>query len=142
MEDENRPESFVNLPLFVYGTLRKGFRAHELLRRLHAQFLARGQVRGRLYDLGEYPGATEGASDADRVHGEVYLLPDSERALNLLDKFEGFDPDRPESGLFLRERTTVTLASGRRMPAWIYRLREARGKKRWLPSGEYEQGES
>jgi gamma-glutamylcyclotransferase (GGCT)/AIG2-like uncharacterized protein YtfP len=123
--------------LFVYGTLRRGCRNHKVLRKSHGRFLAEGQIGGTLFDMGEFPGATRDGRTAARVWGEVYSLPNPGRALKLLDKLEAFDADSPESSLFLREITTVTLADGRRVQAWIYWLRELRGKRRRLASGEY-----
>jgi len=123
--------------LFVYGTLRRGGRFQGVLRRLRARLLAEGSVAGSLYHLGDYPGAIQNETAASSVRGEVYLLSNPARALKVLDNFEGFNPGRPEASLFLRERTTVTLASGRRVQAWIYWLREVRGRKRRVPLGEY-----
>jgi gamma-glutamylcyclotransferase (GGCT)/AIG2-like uncharacterized protein YtfP len=123
--------------LFVYGTLRRRCLYHEVLRRLHGRFLAKGYVKGSLYDLGEYPGASKVESAGANVRGEIYLFPNPGRALKLLDKFEGFDPLKSDSSLFLRERATVMLAGGRELQAWIYWLRDVRGRKHLPPSGEY-----
>ena len=130
-------ENVANAHLFVYGTLRKRFRSHELLRRLRAQFLAKGHVRGRLYDLGDYPGAVESASDADRILGEVYRLPNAVQAFKVLDRFEGFDPAKPAFNLFERKETTVALDGGGEMQAWIYWLGSRHGSRRRLPSRDY-----
>ena len=45
--------------LFVYGTLRRGFRhlMADLLAE-QAEFVGEGVFQGRLYDLGSYPGVT------------------------------------------------------------------------------------
>lgn len=123
--------------LFVYGTLRKRFPSHEILRRLRAQFLAEGSVQGRLYDLGEYPGAVPRASDADRIRGELYALRNGERAFKVLDRFEGYEPENPARSLFERREVTVILAGGEQARAWIYWLRRARGSKRRVLSGNY-----
>jgi gamma-glutamylcyclotransferase (GGCT)/AIG2-like uncharacterized protein YtfP len=138
MRNEDQAEDHADTPLFVYGTLRKGFRAHKLLRGLHARFLGRGHTRGRLYDLGEYPGATESSSDADRVRGEVYILPQPEQAFRVLDPFEGYRPAKQSLCMYERKTTTVFLAGGKQIEAWIYRLREVRGRARRIPSGEYQ----
>lgn len=137
MKDALQVEDFANAHLFVYGTLRRGFQSHEILRRFRAQFLARGQVRGRLYDLGEYPGAVESVSKADRVLGEVYRLPNPAHAFAVLDRFEGFDPGNTRSSLFERKETTVALAGGDQVQAWIYWMQNSRGLARRLTSGDY-----
>jgi gamma-glutamylcyclotransferase (GGCT)/AIG2-like uncharacterized protein YtfP len=123
--------------LFVYGTLRKGFRAHGLLLRFRPRPLGAGHVPGRLYDLGDCPGAAELAGDADRVYGELYWLPRAEVAFKVLDGFEGFDPARPASGEFERKETMVTMAGGGRLPAWIYWLAPAHACGRRILSGNY-----
>ena len=111
-----------------------------MLRGLRARFLGEGHIRGTLYDLGEYPGATRHGNGAAKVWGEIYRLPSAERSLKVLDKLEAFDAGRPENSQFLRETTVVTLSGGGRLQAWIYWLREVRGARRRLPSGEYRQG--
>lgn len=130
-------EDFGNVHLFVYGTLRKGFRSHEMLRRLRAQFLATGYVQGRLYDLGNYPGAVERVRDTDRIRGEVYRLPNAARTFEVLDRFEGFDPANPGFNLFERKETMATVAGGKQLPVWIYWLRNSHGFMRRVPSGDY-----
>jgi gamma-glutamylcyclotransferase (GGCT)/AIG2-like uncharacterized protein YtfP len=137
MEKEVRREDGTGTLLFVYGTLRKGFRAHSIMQRLHARFLETGHVRGRLYDLGEYPGAVPSVCDAERVQGEIYLLPNATQAFRVIDRFEGFDPANSPSNLFERKQATVVLATGGRTQAWIYWLGRARPFGRRVTSGNY-----
>lgn len=130
-------ENSAGARLFVYGTLRKGFRAHGLLQRFHARLLGAGHIRGWLYDLGEYPGAAEGTGAQGFVEGELYSLPRAEAAFKVLDGFEGFDPARPASNEFKRKETTVIMAGGGRTRAWIYWLSRAHASKRRILSGNY-----
>ena len=137
MEAVDQPDTSAGAWLFVYGTLRKGFRSHELLRRFHARFIGAGSVQGRLYDLGEYPGAEETERGTERAHGELYFLPRAGAALRVLDCFEGFDPAKPEPNQFERRETKVRLEGGRNVHAWIYWLPRGRARGRQLPSGNY-----
>lgn len=137
MENGSQPRTRANARLFVYGALRKGFHAHGLMQGFHARLLATGRVKGRLYDLGKYPGAIASTSDADRVHGEIYLLPRAAAAFTALDRLEGFDPANPGGNLFERKETTVTLAGGREARAWIYWLARVRARGRRIASGNY-----
>jgi gamma-glutamylcyclotransferase (GGCT)/AIG2-like uncharacterized protein YtfP len=73
-----------------------------------ARFLGNGTIRGRLYDLGNYPGVLP--SEAGEVHGELYEIEDGSKQLNLLDQIEDFDPNNPESSLFVRALTEVRLS--------------------------------
>jgi gamma-glutamylcyclotransferase (GGCT)/AIG2-like uncharacterized protein YtfP len=110
--------------LFAYGTLMRGYALHPALAR-GAACLGAGTVRGRLLDLGAYPGLIDGAG---RVRGEVYRLDDTE-LLPLLDREEGYN--------FVRRRAIVTLARGRRARVWVYRYRGPRERARPIPDGDY-----
>lgn len=106
--------------LFVYGSLRRdvpGGRP-ELLG-AGAQFLGHGRVRGRLLDLGAYPGLVAPVTRNDQVRGELYELGD-DRAFGRLDAYEDFDPRHPERSLFLRREARVKLDAGQTMTAWAY----------------------
>jgi len=130
-------ENGADARLFVYGTLRKGFRSHGLLQRFRPRFLGEGHIQGLLYDLGEYPGAREGAGDGDRVWGELYWLPRAEAAFRVLDRFEGFNPEQPASNEFERQETMVTMAGGGRMRAWVYWLSRTHLSGGRIVSGNY-----
>ncbi|HET7214239.1 MAG TPA: gamma-glutamylcyclotransferase family protein [Terriglobia bacterium] len=125
--------------LFVYGTLRKGFRSHGLLLRCRPRFLGKGHVCGELYDFGEYPGAAEGKSEWARVEGELYWLPRAEVAFKVLDSFEGYDHTRPALDGFERKETIVSMANGDEIRAWIYWLSRKRASGHRIPSGNYAQ---
>lgn len=108
--------------LFVYGTLRKGFRHHayEYISR-HFYLLADARVNGKLFDLGEYPAAIP-ASEAFFVKGELYDLKESgefEWAIEQLDDYEGLNPAEGETKLFSRELTEV-FYNDQSTQAWIY----------------------
>ena len=98
--------------LFVYGTLRRGSR-NRFARILaaQAQFIGQAQMRGRLYNLGEYPGAVPSEVFADWVRGDVFRLNQPEDTLSELDGYEG--------ALFTRIPQQVYLPSGMQL-AWVY----------------------
>jgi gamma-glutamylcyclotransferase (GGCT)/AIG2-like uncharacterized protein YtfP len=110
--------------LFAYGTLMRGYALHAVLAR-GATAVGEGRARGRLLDLGAYPGLVQGAG---RVQGEVYRLDDPE-LLPVLDREEGYN--------FERRRAIVTLAGGRRVRVWLYRYRGPRERARLIPDGNY-----
>jgi gamma-glutamylcyclotransferase (GGCT)/AIG2-like uncharacterized protein YtfP len=101
----------------------RGYERYPLLAR-SATFRGLGAVRGRLVDLGRYPGLIEGRG---RVRGEIYRL--DPELLAVLDREEGYN--------FQRRRTTVTLTRGRRARAWVYRYRGARHRAVLIPDGDY-----
>jgi len=126
--DDQSPKPVPDL-LFVYGTLRRGFRLHHHLKRLGAQFVAGGKVQAELFDLGEFPGACESTRPGKTVKGELHRLHRLEQTLRVLDEIEGFSPRNPDRGLFQRRTAEVTLPNGQRRLAWIYwfRWRWSRG---------------
>ena len=95
--------------VFVYGTLRRGG-----LRAMPdvfpgAKFVGGASVRGRLYDLGEYPCLLLGQSDS-QVVGEVYEVDDE--TLDEMDAIEASDDYR-------RRRVEVSLDTGG-SACWVY----------------------
>ena len=102
----------------------RGFALNRVLA-ARSTLLGDGAVRGRLLDLGRYPGLVVGAG---RVHGEIYRLDDPE-LLARLDHEEGYN--------FVRRRAVVTLAGGRRARAWLYRYRGPRERAWPIPDGDY-----
>jgi gamma-glutamylcyclotransferase (GGCT)/AIG2-like uncharacterized protein YtfP len=102
----------------------KGYGLHHVLAR-GARFLEPGKVRGRLVDLGPYPGMVTGVG---QVKGEVYHLEDP-GLLAVLDGEEGYN--------FERARVIATLASGRHARVWVYRYRGPRDGAVPILDGNY-----
>jgi gamma-glutamylcyclotransferase (GGCT)/AIG2-like uncharacterized protein YtfP len=115
----------------------KGFR-EDWQRKLGAEFVGSGTIRGNLYDLGEYPGAkVVGAEPGQRVRGELYRLRDAEVALKFLDRCEGFSVREPNKSLFVREVVSVASEDGRRKKAWAYLYNRGIAKAKLIPTGCY-----
>src|SRR5258707_7403100 len=96
--------------LFVYGTLRSevGHSAHKYISSCFS-FAGVAVVKGKLYDLGEYPGAVPSNEDVF-VTGELYEISDEavfSRAIAQLDEYEGLDEENSKTALFRREVVTV-----------------------------------
>lgn len=121
--------------LFVYGTLRRGFSLHGQITKLGVRYVGKGQIEGRLYDLGKFPGAIPAADS--NIEGEVYELPDARRQLAALDEIEEYNSRRPNKSLFVRKRTSVRLRNGRRLRAWVYFLPKRPQKARLILTGNY-----
>ncbi|HEY1371717.1 MAG TPA: gamma-glutamylcyclotransferase family protein [Candidatus Binatia bacterium] len=116
--------------LFVYGTLRSTS-GHPMHRKLRAEsgFVGAGTFRGRLYDLGTYPGAILSRSNGDRVRGEIYRLREPARTLSVLDAYE----DRS----FRRLKATVRRENGGRTRCWIYLYTQPVTRFRRIAGGNY-----
>lgn len=139
--------SEATLSLFVYGTLKSGFPAHEHFFGGDAN-IEEAMVRGALFDLpAGYPalavpgedilatGTADVVSDAGKqlgriavrrkspasgetVHGEAVRFGYPEWRLPALDAFEGFEPE----GASLHARVLIPAwrPSGEAFPAWAY----------------------
>jgi gamma-glutamylcyclotransferase (GGCT)/AIG2-like uncharacterized protein YtfP len=117
------------LLLFLYGTLHPDRAPAEIAvasRRLTP--IARGTIRARLLDLGDYPGiiledpTTDGPValiEAPTVPGEVFSVPDA-ATLAELDRYEDFRPTDPAASLFLRKKAIVTFDDGSQQSCWVY----------------------
>lgn len=148
-------DSETTVVLFVYGTLKKGFPAHEHFFGRHCGVAGEAVVRGELFGLpAGYPalavpkgdilavGTANPASDAEsqrgtslahrerpgsRVHGEAYRLEDPERLLPALDVFEGFDPHG--ESLYRRVLIPAWTRLGETFSVWAYAMENPPGAR-------------
>ena len=107
--------------LFFYGTLLPDHAPVEIsstVRRLRK--VGPGFVRGRVYDLGEYPGAVL-SKTGPPIPGQIFELPEDPDVLARLDRYEEFDPASPQASLFVRTKWPVTLQDGKKkVICWVY----------------------
>jgi gamma-glutamylcyclotransferase (GGCT)/AIG2-like uncharacterized protein YtfP len=123
--------------LFSYGTLLPSHAPAEIADTMrNLRRLGRGSVRGRLYDLGEYPGAVLQDGEA-RIFGEVFQLPAGQEMLQELDEYEGFNPADPVGSLFLRKKCPVVLDSGKQIACWVYVYNRDPGAAPLVYNGDY-----
>ncbi len=123
--------------LFVYGTLRRNRRGrlHPLLRG-RARYVGPASVRGRLYDLGRYPGLLLAGND--RVSGELYRLPDPCSAWPALDRYEECDPSDPQAE-YVRRLIPVHRPGGTTVDAWCYLYNRPLLPRQRVHGGDYRQ---
>jgi gamma-glutamylcyclotransferase (GGCT)/AIG2-like uncharacterized protein YtfP len=125
--------------IFVYGTLRAATN-HDISKVLarHADLVGRGRIAGVLYDVGPYPGAVKKAGTRAFVWGDVYRPRDPERALQILDRYEGWDEKKqPRSAEFKRSRVAVDVGAGKKVRAWIYLYNRPTKGLAQIRSGDY-----
>ena len=72
--------------IFVYGTLMQGGLYSEILQRGGVRYLGPARCRGRLHDLGDYPGLV--LQGKAWVSGEIYRADDIDALLQVLDDLE------------------------------------------------------
>ena len=108
--------------LFVYGSLRSGFRspAYEYVSR-YFDLVGEGKVKGLLYDLGTYP-AAKPSNENKFIVGELYRIRNENEfawAMGQLDDYEGVHVDFDETQLYRRDVTEVYI-DNKITNAWIY----------------------
>jgi gamma-glutamylcyclotransferase (GGCT)/AIG2-like uncharacterized protein YtfP len=108
--------------LFVYGSLRSGFRspAYEYISR-YFDLVGAGKVKGQLFDLGTYP-AAKPSNENKFIIGELYRIRNEKEfnwAIGQLDDYEGVDVGFDETQLYRREVTEVHI-DNKITNAWIY----------------------
>jgi len=124
--------------LFAYGTLRAGLAPPEMADAVgQLRFIGPARVRGRLYDLGQYPGAALDEAAASFISGEVFELPRGSNLLNLLDAYEGFDAADHQASLFIRTKTRAALFDGSQLECWIYVYNRIPAAASFIASGDY-----
>lgn len=101
--------------VFLYGSLMRGFEMHDSLDLPSmTEFMGEAQCRGRLYDLGGYPGMTlEGTG---RVQGELYRVQ-QEGTIDTIDRHEGYYPETREGSTYVRRLEEMV---DRDLKAWVY----------------------
>lgn len=124
--------------LFVYGSLLSGFKspAYEYISR-YFNFIGNAKVKGRLYDMGEYPAALP-ATDDKFILGELYTIKNEaefEWAMAQLDDYEGVITEPGEQQLYRREVAEI-MVNNTTVPAWIYWFNGDVSGKPFIDSGD------
>ena len=108
--------------LFVYGSLRSGFHnpMYEYISRFFT-VVGKAKVKGKLFDLGEYPAAIPADEDVFII-GELYVAKNQQEfswAIGQLDDYEGLDVEEGETPLYERKVTEVHI-NDKVTHAWVY----------------------
>ena len=140
-----RNEAFMKPPhrIFVYGTLRQGYK-NPFAERLRgvAKFLGMATMRGELYLCTRgpfpYPAACYLPHAESQVVGEVYEFASGSEILGELDRYEGVGPGFPVPHEY--ERTVVSvLCDSRPCEAWCYLANHPVTPGNRIPSGDFTQ---
>lgn len=128
----------VNHQLFVYGTLRSGLH-HPAYEYISNKFILIGEskVKGKLYDMGDYPAAIP-TQDEYYIVGELYQLKEDQDfswVIAQIDDYEGVNPEPGETALYKREMTTV-YTGDKTTGAWIYWYNNDTSGKPIIESGD------
>jgi gamma-glutamylcyclotransferase (GGCT)/AIG2-like uncharacterized protein YtfP len=124
--------------LFVYGTLlpdRAPPHLSDVVGSLRP--VGPGSMTGRLYDLGDFPGAVYDITSAHRVVGRVFELSEDVALLQRLDTYEGYCQKSANTSLFVREQLPITLADGSQLLCWVFVYNRDPGRAPLVPGGDY-----
>ena len=123
--------------LFVYGTLRFDLASAEVCPLLTGvKRISSATVRGKLYDLGEYPSVLLEAG-CGLVVGELLELDEAKTQLRAFDSYEGFDESAISQSLFVRTWCQAALPDRQSVRAWIYVYNQSLNGARLIESGDY-----
>ncbi|SDT09783.1 Uncharacterized conserved protein YtfP, gamma-glutamylcyclotransferase (GGCT)/AIG2-like family [Mucilaginibacter mallensis] len=104
--------------LFVYGTLLNAGNSFATYLTNNCNFYGKGKLKGRLYDIGEYPGAVADSNSRSYIYGDIVLIHNP-TVLKQLDDYEGFGDDQQQPNLFIREMMEIETAEGS-IDCWVY----------------------
>ncbi|MHA8049612.1 pyruvate carboxylase [Aquirufa sp. ROCK-SH2] len=137
LEEAKLPEPDVDEYLFVYGTLRRdcGNDLHRLIAR-NSDYVGMATYQGQMYQLDEYPGIVASENSTDQVVGELYLLSNTIKLLNVLDEYEEFDADNLDKSLFVRTRVKVQV-KGEEIETYAYLYNRPVDPKNRIVSGDF-----
>lgn len=91
--------------------------AHFL--RQHSKMLGTGTMRGRIFSLGDYPGAVHEPEATSTVNGDVFELKNNELVFKVLDEYEGIGEQFPEPYEYDRILCPIQLF-GQEIQCWVY----------------------
>jgi len=122
--------------LFVYGTLLDEKNEFAAYLKGNSTFLQKGRFKGRLYDLGEYPGAVFRPANQEYVYGSIYMMNKPEKILKILDDYEGIGEIEEQPDLFVRELIEIETET---QPAkcWVYFYNLPIDNLKQIVSGRY-----
>jgi len=124
--------------VFVYGTLMRGECRHQSLQAdaeiLHA---LPAKTKGRLLDLGAFPGLVPAVEQGEQVVGEYYRVMDIGLTLGTLDQIEEFRGYGIEGSLYTRVLAQLDTETGATQVAWTYHLSEIPPSATVIPSGSW-----
>jgi gamma-glutamylcyclotransferase (GGCT)/AIG2-like uncharacterized protein YtfP len=123
--------------VFVYGSLRKGFGNHALLKEPSTKFIGPATIRAKLFTQHwGWPFIIFSQSNKNHVVGEIYEV--NYTTFQRLDALEGYSP-RHSYGLFVRKHANATMGL-LQIRVWVYEGGlglQGSGTKTELPSGDW-----
>ena len=104
--------------------------------RKHSTFISEGNISGKLYDLGAYPGLVYDLESTEQVYGHVFQLESPNKVFTILDKYEGIDPLLPDQNEYRRALCPIQTVS-QTLSCWTYLYQQSIDDFRQISSGNY-----
>jgi gamma-glutamylcyclotransferase (GGCT)/AIG2-like uncharacterized protein YtfP len=125
--------------LFVYGSLRQGFKseAYQYISR-YFTLVDAAKVKGRLYDMGSYPAGVSTGDDVF-IAGELYQIKSEAEfgwAMAQIDDYEGLNVEAGETPLYRRDIARAILSDGSAVDSWVYWYDGPLGDRPVIESGD------
>lgn len=126
--------------IFVYGTLMQGMTSEAAMHfQQHADFLEKGSLPGKLYTLGEYPGAHYDSADREyKIHGEIWRMHAPEVLLSWLDRYEEVSTEHAFPTKYVRRILPVAPEDGYHLASYVYLYNRFVSPSQCIVSGKWE----
>ena len=110
----------MNAYLFVYGTLLHSIESSmaNYLKDV-STFIGTGHLKGRMYDLGRYPGVVVNEKEPKRIFGHIFKLKQAAEALKVLDYYEAIPDGENTTSEYIRCLQEVE-SEGNIISCWVY----------------------
>ncbi len=122
--------------LFIYGSLLEADNEFGRYLQKYSTIYKPGKFNGKLYDIGEYPGAVHLPNTDYKVYGVIVQLHNIEETLKVIDDYEGFGDEQLQPNLFIRKLLTIQ-TQDRNVKCWVYLYNHPTAKLKQILSGDY-----
>lgn len=122
--------------IFIYGTLKREFH-NDVFASIEKdiEFVGESTIHGKMYDIGDYPGAIPDAKS--KIKGEVFKLKKPRKVIHLLDEYEGYYPGKLTHSEYLRRKERINLEGKKNVTAWIYWYNDSLENKHLIRHQDY-----
>jgi gamma-glutamylcyclotransferase (GGCT)/AIG2-like uncharacterized protein YtfP len=135
MQKQSQDPSQSNL-LFIYGTLMQAENSYGAYLRDNSELLGKAKLRGKLFDIGPYPGAHYIPGSDLYTFGHLLKLRRPNEALQIIDEYEGFGATELQPNEFVREIVQVEYNNGP-VICWAYLYNHPVDDLSEIKSGDY-----
>jgi gamma-glutamylcyclotransferase (GGCT)/AIG2-like uncharacterized protein YtfP len=123
--------------LFVYGTLMENFGSKmATILKANSNFLGVGQLPGKLFDLGRYPGAVYEEKSSFFVQGHILELLEPAYLLPILDEYEGIGTHFQQPNEYKRRIVPIAYQD-QILSCYCYLYNLPTENLVWIASGNY-----